>query len=118
MLVGPAASPRVAGSYRTPDRAATGALQFAFVNQRVITCVYVKEGGQPTTRRLEPHAILLNWPAWSLMGIDTANGQVRTFRLDRFAEVRADAETFRPQPGVILRSIAGFEVVDPTTWRL
>lgn len=118
VLVGPAASPRVAGSYRTPDRAATAALQSAFVNQRVITCVYVKEGGQPATRRVEPHAILLNWPAWYLMGIDTANGQVRTFRLDRFAEVRADAETFRPQPGVILRSIAGFEVEDPTTWRL
>ena len=118
VLVGPAASARVAGSYRTPDRAATAALQSAFVNQQVITCVYAKEGSHQTARRVEPHAILLNWPAWYIMAVDTSSVEVRTFRLDRFVAVRAEAETFRPKPGVILRSMTGFVPDDPATWRI
>jgi predicted DNA-binding transcriptional regulator YafY len=118
VLVGPAASPRVAASYGTPDRTATAALQSAFVNLHVVTCSYVKEGGAETERRLEPHAILLNWPAWYLLAIDVANGEVRTFRLDRFTRVQVEAQTFRPRPSAILKSIEGFLPRDSASWRL
>lgn len=118
VLVGPAASTRVAKSYGVPNSSATAALQSAFINQRVVTCVYVKEGGIETTRRVEPHAILLNWPAWYLMGIDQGAAQVRTFRLDRFVTVREEQDTFRPRPQAIIRSIEGFMPDEPATWRL
>lgn len=118
VLVGPAASARVAQSWGTPSRTPIAMLEAAFVRQHVVTCGYAKEGGSASTRRVEPHAILLNWPAWYLIGIDQGLNAVRTFRLDRFTTVVEEEEVFRPRPQQILQSLEGFTADDPATWRL
>ena len=80
-------------------------LQVAFVEERVIRVEYAKEGGELSTRRLEPHALVINWPAWYLMAFDHLRGDARTFRLDRFVAVELEEERFRPRPGDMVREL-------------
>ena len=118
VLVGPAASAQVVASYGTPDAAAVRALQSAFVRERLITAVYAREDGERTERSVEPHAILLSWPAWYLLGFDHLRSEVRTFRLDRFVTVREERVSFRPRPRAMITEIWGCDAADPTSWRL
>lgn len=98
ILIGGAASAEVRRSYRDPATAPMRRLQAAFVEERVVRAEYLKEGGVSTRRRLEPHALIINWPAWYLLAHDLEREQSRTFRLDRFVHVEDGAETFRPRP--------------------
>jgi predicted DNA-binding transcriptional regulator YafY len=67
-------------------------------------------------REVEPHAILLNWPAWYLLSHDRLREDVRTFRLDRIETVRA--ATFVPRPAAVARSIGGAEFAQADRWTL
>jgi predicted DNA-binding transcriptional regulator YafY len=118
VLVGPPASERVARSYGRPDAHVLRPLQSAFVRERLATCAYVREDGERSERRIEPHAILLNWPAWYLLAFDQLRSEVRTFRLDRFQSVREEATTFRPRPHAIFRELEGLDADDGRSWRL
>jgi predicted DNA-binding transcriptional regulator YafY len=118
VLVGPPASERVRTSYRAPEPSAVRALQSAFVGERLITAVYVREDGTRTERRVEPHAILLNWPAWYLLGFDHLRGEVRTFRVDRFVSVREEEEAFRPRPHAIIAEVRRGDYDEPGIWSL
>jgi len=97
IFIGPAASAAVRSSYRQPHPAAARPLQAAFVTGTAVVADYVDEGGERRNRRLEPHALLINWPAWYLVAFDHLRAAPRTFRLDRFASVEPEAETFRPR---------------------
>jgi predicted DNA-binding transcriptional regulator YafY len=94
IFVGQAASPAVRSSYREPDPAVMRPLQAAFVESRVVSADYVREDGGQSTRRLEPHALVINAPAWYLLARDIDRSATRTFRLDRFLAVSPSAETF------------------------
>lgn len=118
ILVGPSASRAVRESYRQPDTAAAGRLQSAFVRERIVSVEYVKEDGERSRRRVEPHAILLNWPAWYLLGFDHLRAEARTFRLDRFLAVREEPEAFRPRPRAILSETVGLEASHLVRWSL
>ena len=102
IFVGPPASAAVRGGYAEPKGAAMRRLQAAFVEERVVTAEYEREDGQRTQRRLEPHALVINWPAWYLLAHDPLRGEPRTFRLDRFASVEPEAARFRPRPQELL----------------
>jgi predicted DNA-binding transcriptional regulator YafY len=80
-------------------------LQAGFVDERVVRAEYVREDGARTERRLEPHALIINSPAWYLMGHDLARGGARTFRLDRFVSVDIEPESFRPRPEEIVQEL-------------
>lgn len=118
ILVGPWASKMVARSYQTPRATPIQALQSAFLNERLATCLYRRGDGRRSTRRIEPHALLLNWPVWYLLAHDHLRGEVRTFRLDRFESVQEEEAHFRPRPHQIIRSIDGLDADDPTSWQL
>jgi predicted DNA-binding transcriptional regulator YafY len=118
VLVAPPAAQKVVESYGEPSPVAVRSLQSAFVHERMITAVYVREDGLQSERRVEPHAILLSWPAWYLLGFDHLRGEVRTFRLDRFRSVREEAEGFRPRPRAMIEAIWGPDCDDPSKWRL
>jgi len=98
ILIGGTASAEVRRSYRDPATAPMRRLQAAFVDERVVRVEYIKEGGATIERRLEPHALIINWPAWYLLAYDRVRGGSRTFRLDRFVTVEVEPETFRPRP--------------------
>ena len=116
ILVGPSASEPVRRSYGTPRKAPMQALQSAFLHEHEATCVYRREDGRRTSRRIEPHAILLNWPAWYLLAFDHLRGEARTFRLDRFESVHEEETSFRPHARKMLRSIGGLEAGDRLSW--
>lgn len=98
ILIGPAASANVRRSYSEPATVPMRRLQAAFVDERVVRVEYVKEGGASVERRLEPHALVINWPAWYLLAHDLLRDASRTFRLDRFVTVEAQTESFRARP--------------------
>jgi predicted DNA-binding transcriptional regulator YafY len=97
IFVGAPASAAVRASYRNPAPAPLRQLQEAFVEERVVRAAYAREDGTRTERLLEPHVLLIDWPAWYLVAHDRDRNAPRTFRLDRFVSVAAEAETFRPR---------------------
>jgi predicted DNA-binding transcriptional regulator YafY len=104
IFVGRPASTHVRGSYVAPDAGVMRRLQVAFVQENIVSADYVKETGESSTRRVEPHAMLINWPAWYLLGFDHLRGEPRTFRFDRFRNVEVEEHSvFRARP----REIAG-----------
>lgn len=104
IFVGRPASTNVRGSYVAPDAGVMRRLQVAFVRENIVSADYVKETGESSTRRVEPHAMLINWPAWYLLGFDHLRGEPRTFRFDRFRNVEVEEHSvFRARP----REIAG-----------
>jgi predicted DNA-binding transcriptional regulator YafY len=94
IFVGANASAAVRASYGTPDSAAIRRLHAAFVELRVVEIGYRNERGEVSRRRLEPHALVINWPAWYLVAHDRGRDAARTFRLDRVLAVEVASETF------------------------
>jgi predicted DNA-binding transcriptional regulator YafY len=89
----PPASHRVTDSWRTPREAVLGPVQDAFFEQRALEIEYMSAGGR-TTRVVEPHYLLLAWPAWYLLVWDHLRDEVRTLRLDRIQAARPTTKTF------------------------
>jgi predicted DNA-binding transcriptional regulator YafY len=106
IFIGQPASMRVRSSYVTPQTGVMRRLQVAFVRENIVRAEYVKETGERSSRRVEPHAMLINWPAWYLLGFDHMRGEPRTFRFDRFQNVELeDHSTFRARPREIAASL-------------
>ena len=103
IFVGQPASPAVRASYAQPDAAAMRRLQVAFIESRVMTATYAREDGERSVRRLEPHALVINVPAWYLLAHDLERRATRTFRLDRFSAVEIEDATFSPMALQIVR---------------
>jgi len=108
IFVGRPASMHVRSSYTNPPAIAMRRLQVAFVREATVRADYVKENGESSTRRVEPHAMLINWPAWYLLGFDHLRGEPRTFRFDRFRNVDVEEEApFRARPREIAATLLG-----------
>ena len=118
ILVGRPASQRVRESYRNPDATPARNLQIAFVRAHAVTVEYIKEGGERIRRLVEPHALLLNWPAWYLLGHDHQRAEARTFRLDRFVLVRDSGTAFRPRPRAVVAAVGGLDSPSHERWSL
>jgi predicted DNA-binding transcriptional regulator YafY len=108
IFIGRPASARVGTSYATPDPTVMRRLQVAFVRESIVLADYVKETGESSTRRLEPHAIVINWPAWYLLSFDYLRSEPRTFRFDRFKVIELEEHSvFRPRPREIAAAMLG-----------
>jgi predicted DNA-binding transcriptional regulator YafY len=83
VLVGEVASPAVRASYGEPRPSVVRALHQAFLEQRALVVDYASERGAPGRREVEPHYLLLNWPAWYLLVWDRGRQAGRSLRLDR-----------------------------------
>ena len=108
IFVGRPASDAVRSSYSTPESGVMRQLQLAFIREVIVRADYVKETGEGTSRRLEPHALLIIWPAWYLLAYDHLRGEPRTFRFDRFRKVAIeDGPGFKARPREIATAILG-----------
>ncbi len=105
VFIGDTASAQVQRSYGAPAAAPMRRLQAAFVDERVVRAEYVKEGGAHSPRVIEPHALIINWPAWYLVGYDRLRAAPRTFRLDRFVSVEITPERFRSRARQLLSNL-------------
>lgn len=107
VFVGDPAPEAVQQVYAEPASGPTRRLQAAFVDERVVRATYVREDGTVSARRLEPHALLITWPAWYLLAHDHLRDAPRAFRLDRFAAVDVEAEPFRPRARELAEALLG-----------
>jgi predicted DNA-binding transcriptional regulator YafY len=113
IFVGAPASERVRASYQPPAAGAMRELQVAFVSAHAVVADYLNERGERGERRIEPHVLLISWPAWYVVGFDHRHQQPRVFRLDRFMSARADrASLFRPRPREVLAGVSGGDRID------
>ncbi|MGO9838616.1 MAG: helix-turn-helix transcriptional regulator [Polyangiaceae bacterium] len=69
-------------------------MQDGFFEQRAIEIEYRTER-ETTTRVVEPHYLLLAWPAWYLLVWDHLRDAIRTLRLDRIESARVTAKSFQ-----------------------
>lgn len=114
IFVGPGASAAVRASWGAPAPGPLRELQAAFVAATVVRADYVTGDGRRAVRRIEPHALLVQWPAWYLVAHDHSRGESRTFRLDRFHAVVRERATFRPRPRAVAAALLSGELgLDP-----
>jgi predicted DNA-binding transcriptional regulator YafY len=98
ILVGRPASEAVRNSWREPDAGQAQLLQEAFISSRVVQFQYRARDQRLTRRHVEPQYLLLNHPAWYLLGLDRDTASGRTFRLDGIERLRALDEGFVQLP--------------------
>lgn len=111
VFVGPNASLAVRASYGTPRVEALRVLQVAFVEERAVEIDYENERGSRGWRRVEPHALVINWPAWYVLALDHLREAPRTFRMDRIHRVQPTADRFQARPHEMARAALGSESV-------
>jgi predicted DNA-binding transcriptional regulator YafY len=94
VLVGSAASSRVAAEF-APQRARHNeALRSAFFQRRLLALAYRDERGRETSRVVEAQYLLLNPPAWYVLAWDHMRESVRAFRTDRIVSASLLSERF------------------------
>jgi predicted DNA-binding transcriptional regulator YafY len=93
ILHAPPVSRRVTESMVTPRPAVLGPIQDGFFEQRALEVTY-GTARERTTRVVEPHYLLLAWPAWYLLVWDHLRDGVRMLRLDRIESARLTERTF------------------------
>lgn len=98
ILVGRPASEAVRNTWRAPDAGQAQLLQEAFISSRVVQFQYRARDQRLTQRRVEPQYLLLNHPAWYLLGWDRDTAAGRTFRLDGIERLQVQDEGFVQLP--------------------
>ncbi len=74
------------------------AFERAFTARRTLGFEYVDRNGSSSSRRVEPHGLLLHAPAWYLLAHDLDREAGRMFRLDRMSSPTLLADEFVPCP--------------------
>lgn len=105
ILIGPT-SRRIAASWQAPRAAVLRPIHEAFLQQRALELTYCTRG-ERTTRVVEPHHLLLSWPAWYLLVWDHLRDSVRALRVDRIEAARVTDATFRLRSSESMRAGLG-----------
>jgi predicted DNA-binding transcriptional regulator YafY len=111
ILVGTAASARIAAEFDMRKARHAQVLRRAFTERRCLNLSYSDQAGRVTIRTAEPQFLLLNPPAWYVLAWDRLRDGVRAFRVDRIASASVLEERFGLRPsGVFLAAVeAGVE---------
>lgn len=103
ILIGESASPFVLSAFSTPDLSIVEKLHQSFLMMRSIEITYVAENGMKSSRGIEPHYLMLNYPVWYVLAWDQLREDVRTFRCDRIETIQILEGSFN------LRLLSQFE---------
>jgi predicted DNA-binding transcriptional regulator YafY len=98
ILIGDKASKNVASFYKTPNASLSETIASGFLQQQCLEIDYLSEAYKRTTRMIEPHYILLNWPAWYIIAWDHLRTTTRTFRIDRIKRTVPLDQAFSLRP--------------------
>jgi predicted DNA-binding transcriptional regulator YafY len=98
IVVGPPASLAVVGALGPVSDEVLRAFEQAFTARQALGFDYVDRHGQSSARRVEPHGLLAQSPAWYLLAHDLDRAAPRMFRLDRMRHPTLRAERFAPDP--------------------
>ena len=90
------------GMNRADLKAQTPALEKlrrAIREHRIVDMKYqASQVPHPSQRRLDPYALVHRWGWWYVIGFCHVHQEVRTFRVDRIAEIILSDVTFSPSP--------------------
>ncbi|MEQ8806490.1 MAG: WYL domain-containing protein, partial [Rhodospirillales bacterium] len=83
LYIGPPAWPRLRASLGPVDPGLLPAFERAFIDLRRMLFDYVDRHGAPSSREIEPQALLVRPPVWYIVGFDPLRDDFRNFRMDR-----------------------------------
>ncbi|WP_189400520.1 helix-turn-helix transcriptional regulator [Arenicella chitinivorans] len=95
IMIGDSAGANVVMNYATPPQTISASLTEAFIAFRNLEIHYESEAGEPTSRIIEPHYILLKWPIWYVIAWDHLRDASRVFRIDRIRRARVCNACFK-----------------------
>lgn len=98
ILIGETASTFVQGSLVSTSGKAVQTLHQGFLDQAGMAIRYEDESGKITSRDIEPHYLVLNYPVWYVLAVDHLRGALRTFRCDRILNAELTDSSFRILP--------------------
>jgi len=114
LRVGPVSSPAVLAGFVPGPAAIAEKLQESFLLMRIAEVIYRAADDSETTREIEPHYLVLNYPVWYALCWDHLRKGIRTLRADRISAVRVLNRTFAPRPFSDFESaMSGNEVIVP-----
>ena len=98
ILIGLTASTFVQAGFTAPPKPIVQAVHQAFLDQNSMQITYRREDGETSTRLIEPHYLMLNYPVWYVVAFDHLRDAPRTFRCDRILSVETLPAQFRLRP--------------------
>lgn len=114
ILVGQSASLAVLSGFSGGRGTAIANLHQAFLVMRRLRIRYRSEKGEATTRTVEPHYLLLNYPVWYVLCWDELRQDIRTFRCDRIETAKIIDAGFSLQSlSRFQRALEGVEAITP-----
>lgn len=116
VIVGRPASEHIRAAAGTPPPELLSLFEEAFSAGRGLGFLYTDRQGRLSSRRVEPHGLLVEPPVWYVLAWDIEKGEPRTFRMDRIARPRILPEVvFRPDVDVIQAQLPDSERWRPLT---
>jgi predicted DNA-binding transcriptional regulator YafY len=113
----PASAATRAGAAATPPELLR-LFETAFSNGVGLGFHYTDREGNKTSRRIEPHGLLVQTPVWYILARDLDKAELRMFRMDRIARPRLLKDiAFRPDAGVIRAQLPDVEQWPPLSGR-
>jgi predicted DNA-binding transcriptional regulator YafY len=83
IMIGMTSSTFVQSGAAAPPRRVVQAVHQAFVAQTELEIRYQREDGHTSDRRIAPHYLLLKYPIWYVVAVDSLRQAPRIFRCDR-----------------------------------
>lgn len=112
ILIGETASTFVQGTVVSTNGKAIQTLHQGFLDQTNLTIRYAAEESKVTTREIEAHYLLLNYPIWYVLAVDHLRGALRTFRCDRILSAELTSTRFQVLPrSSFAQPLAGNELL-------
>jgi predicted DNA-binding transcriptional regulator YafY len=112
ILIAQTSSISVQASFATPGKKTISTVQQAFVDRLTLSLDYRSEQREISSRTIEPHYLLLAYPAWYIVAIDYLRDAPRIFRCDRILSATKADERFTVLPVVRFReTLQGHELL-------
>lgn len=105
VIVGRPATEQVRSGLGRPSDGLIPMLEHAFAADRCMSFAYVDRNDRRSRRRVEPHGLMVEAPAWYLLARDLANGEARTFRMDRIRNPQLEDARFKPDVDALYREV-------------
>jgi predicted DNA-binding transcriptional regulator YafY len=113
VVVGQPASAQVRAGAGGPPPELLRLFEQAFSGGLGLAFSYTDREGRASSRRIEPHGLLVEPPVWYVLARDVAKGEPRMFRMDRIARPKLLPEiVFRPDVRILEAQLS-----DHACWR-
>ena len=101
VIIGPAPTARMLESLGEVPREALSVFEACFTSRTAMAFDYRAREGRASSRRVEPHGLLVQHPLWYVLAFDLDAGAPRMFRIDRLSKLRHLSTPFEPRRSVI-----------------